>query len=59
MNGFRTRIATLFACSIRARFNSKNENDTTRDILGDEAKSCSNIMTNYQTGGTPWFIFID
>jgi thiol-disulfide isomerase/thioredoxin len=26
---------------------------------GDEGKSRSNIMTNYRTGGTPWFIFID
>lgn len=26
---------------------------------GDDGKSGSNIMTNYQTGGTPWFIFID
>ena len=26
---------------------------------GDDSKSRSNIMTNYQTGGTPWFIFID
>lgn len=27
--------------------------------VGDDGKSRSNIMTNYQTGGTPWFIFID
>lgn len=26
---------------------------------GEDGKSRSNIMTNYQTGGTPWFIFID
>lgn len=26
---------------------------------GDDDKSRSNIMTNYRTGGTPWFIFID
>ncbi|TGV04153.1 TlpA family protein disulfide reductase [Flavivirga rizhaonensis] len=26
---------------------------------GDDGKSRSNMMTNYQTGGTPWFIFID
>jgi thiol-disulfide isomerase/thioredoxin len=26
---------------------------------GDDGKSRSNIMTNYQTGGTPWFIFIN
>lgn len=26
---------------------------------GDDGKSRSNIMKNYQTGGTPWFIFID
>ena len=26
---------------------------------GNDGKSHSNIMTNYQTGGTPWFIFID
>ncbi len=26
---------------------------------GDDRKSRSNIMTNYQTGGTPWFLFID
>jgi thiol-disulfide isomerase/thioredoxin len=26
---------------------------------GDDGKSRSNIMTNYKTGGTPWFIFID
>jgi len=26
---------------------------------GDDGKSRSNIMTNYRTGGTPWFIFID
>jgi thiol-disulfide isomerase/thioredoxin len=26
---------------------------------GDDGKSRSNIMTNYQTGGTPWFLFID
>ena len=26
---------------------------------GDDGKSKSNIMTNYKTGGTPWFIFID
>lgn len=26
---------------------------------GDDGKSRSNMMANYQTGGTPWFIFID
>lgn len=26
---------------------------------GDDGKSKSNIMSNYQTGGTPWFILID
>jgi peroxiredoxin len=26
---------------------------------GDDGKSKSNIMANYQTGGTPWFLFID
>lgn len=26
---------------------------------GDDEKSRSNIMTNYKTGGTPWFILID
>ena len=26
---------------------------------GDDGKSGSNIMFNYQTGGTPWFLFID
>jgi thiol-disulfide isomerase/thioredoxin len=26
---------------------------------GDNNKSRSNIMTNYKTGGTPWFILID
>ncbi|WP_055443471.1 peroxiredoxin family protein [Lacinutrix himadriensis] len=26
---------------------------------GTDGKSNSNLMTNYQTGGTPWFIFID
>ena len=26
---------------------------------GNDGKSRSNMMTNYQTGGTPWFIFID
>lgn len=26
---------------------------------GNDGKSKSNIMYNYQTGGTPWFIFID
>ena len=26
---------------------------------GNDDKSRSNIMTNYQTRGTPWFIFID
>lgn len=26
---------------------------------GDDGKSHSNIMRNYKTGGTPWFIFID
>lgn len=26
---------------------------------GDDGKSTSNIMKNYQTGGTPWFLFID
>lgn len=26
---------------------------------GDDGKSRSNIMSNYQTRGTPWFIFID
>ena len=26
---------------------------------GKDGKSQSNIMTNYKTGGTPWFIFID
>ncbi len=26
---------------------------------GDDGQSRSNIMTHYQTGGTPWFIFID
>ena len=27
--------------------------------VGDDGKSQSNIMRNYQTGGTPWFLFID
>ncbi len=26
---------------------------------GDDGESISNIMKNYQTGGTPWFLFID
>ena len=26
---------------------------------GDDDRSTSNIMKNYRTGGTPWFIFID
>lgn len=26
---------------------------------GDDDKSTSNIMKNFRTGGTPWFIFID
>lgn len=26
---------------------------------GDDGKSKSNIMANYKTGGTPWFILID
>ncbi|OEK07808.1 thiol-disulfide isomerase [Flavivirga aquatica] len=26
---------------------------------GDDGKSISNVMRNYQTGGTPWFLFID
>lgn len=26
---------------------------------GDDGRSRSNIMTNYRTGGTPWFILID
>ena len=26
---------------------------------GDDNKSHSNMMKNYKTGGTPWFIFID
>lgn len=26
---------------------------------GDDGKSISNVMKNYQTGGTPWFLFID
>ncbi|NNC51268.1 MAG: redoxin domain-containing protein [Flaviramulus sp.] len=26
---------------------------------GDDDKSISNIMKNYRTGGTPWFLFID
>jgi len=26
---------------------------------GDDGKSRSNIMANYKTGGTPWFILID
>ena len=26
---------------------------------GDDGDSVSNIMLNYQTGGTPWFLFID
>lgn len=26
---------------------------------GDDDKSISNIMRKYQTGGTPWFLFID
>lgn len=26
---------------------------------GGDGKSHSNVMTNYQTGGTPWFILID
>ena len=26
---------------------------------GDDGKSRSNIMNDYQTGGTPWFILID
>ncbi len=26
---------------------------------GDDGQSRSNFMQNYQTGGTPWFVFID
>ena len=26
---------------------------------GNDGKSQSNVMRNYQTGGTPWFLFID
>lgn len=26
---------------------------------GDDGQSVSNVMKNYQTGGTPWFLFID
>ena len=26
---------------------------------GNDGKSYSNIMKNYRTGGTPWFLFID
>jgi thiol-disulfide isomerase/thioredoxin len=26
---------------------------------GNDGKSTSNIMKNYRTGGTPWFLFID
>ena len=26
---------------------------------GSDGKSTSTTMTNYRTGGTPWFIFID
>ncbi|MGK0296329.1 MAG: hypothetical protein ACI884_002506 [Ulvibacter sp.] len=26
---------------------------------GNDGKSQSNMMKNYQTGGTPWFLFID
>lgn len=26
---------------------------------GDDGQSVSNVMRNYQTGGTPWFLFID
>lgn len=26
---------------------------------GDDGKSHSNIMKDYKTGGTPWFVFID
>lgn len=26
---------------------------------GDDGKSRSNILTNYNTGGTPWFVLID
>ncbi|MFD1160919.1 peroxiredoxin family protein [Hwangdonia seohaensis] len=26
---------------------------------GDDGKSYSNMMKNYKTGGTPWFVFID
>jgi thiol-disulfide isomerase/thioredoxin len=26
---------------------------------GDDGQSRSNFMRNYQTGGTPWFVFID
>jgi thiol-disulfide isomerase/thioredoxin len=26
---------------------------------GDDGKSISNVMKNYQTAGTPWFLFID
>ena len=26
---------------------------------GDDGKSRSNFMQNYQTGGTPWFVFIN
>lgn len=26
---------------------------------GDDGKSISNVMKHYQTGGTPWFLFID
>jgi thiol-disulfide isomerase/thioredoxin len=27
--------------------------------VGDDDRSTANIMKNYRTGGTPWFIFID
>ena len=26
---------------------------------GNDGKSTSNMLTNYQTGGTPWILFID
>jgi thiol-disulfide isomerase/thioredoxin len=59
-------IQTVFEGHDSNTFEKLSETQTRYELkipfghdAGDDGKSRSNIMTNYKTGGTPWFIFID
>ncbi|MCO4821542.1 MAG: hypothetical protein KC469_05705 [Flavobacteriaceae bacterium] len=67
-------IQTLFFLAIQTVFESHDANTYKKMVAtqkkynvkiqfghdaGDDARSKSNIITNYHTKGTPWFLFID